>query len=144
MFESNGDGGLPKAKDLFGDLAHKPLTKADDKTLNEMKAKSDDGILIGEGGKFVRKHGPGSDGRCHFQNPRVKPGQDIAGAIKEWFWNDATPEAIGNAMKESPAAAINGAWAISESVLKGENEYMQRKPDMTYMEYLTGIEQERA
>ena len=36
-----------------------------------------------------QEQGLGADGRWHFQNPRVKPGQDIAGAIKEWIWNDA-------------------------------------------------------
>ncbi|OQR42400.1 hypothetical protein BW261_25995, partial [Klebsiella aerogenes] len=33
-----------------------------------------------------QEQGLGPDGRWHFQNPRVKPGQDIAGAIKEWIW----------------------------------------------------------
>lgn len=29
----------------------------------------------------------GSDGTWHFQNPKLPPGQDIAGAFKEWVWN---------------------------------------------------------
>ncbi len=146
LFENEGDGGLPKAKDLFGDLAHKTLTKADEKDLDEMKSKSESGMMMGSGGKFFpHEHEPGPDGRWHFQNPRVKPGQDIAGEIKEFLWNDAgkVPDAIGNAIKEAPAAAVNGAWAITEPVLKGINEYMQHKPDMTYMEFVSGIEKDR-
>ncbi len=42
--------------------------------------------------KSGEQHGLGSDGRWHFQNPRVKPGQDIAGETKEWLWNDAAQD----------------------------------------------------
>lgn len=78
-------------------------------------------------------YGQGSDGRWNFQNPQLKPGQDLAGAMKEWFWNDA---------KNLPSDTVNDAWALSEPLLKAINEWMQRKPDMTYMEYLTGFGKE--
>jgi hypothetical protein len=150
LFENEGNGGLPKAKDLFGDFAHKKLTKADEKNLDEMKSKSDTGMMMSAGGKFVQhEHKPAPDGRWHFQNPRVKPGQDIAGEIKEFLWNDAgnVPDAIGNSIgntiKEAPSAVVNGAWAITEPVLKGLNEHMQQKPDMTYLEFVSGAEEDR-
>lgn len=78
--------------------------------------------------------GLGDDGRWHFQNPRLKPGQDIAGELKEWLWND---------MPNLPRETVNGTWALTEPLLKGLNAWMQRKPDLTYMEYLTGIEKDR-
>lgn len=53
LFESDGNGGLPKAKDLFGDLAHAPLTKEKLEQIDQMKNASDQGQLIGAGGNFV-------------------------------------------------------------------------------------------
>ncbi len=38
---------------------------------------------------------------------------------------------------------VNGAWAISEPLLKGINEWMQHKPNPTYLEFVSGIEKER-
>lgn len=89
---------------------------------------------LDEGRKLNPPYGFGDDGRWHFQNPRVRPGQDIAGAMKEWLWND---------MPNLPRHAVNNSWALSEPLLKGLNEWMQRKPELTYMEYLTGIQNER-
>lgn len=54
--------------------------------------------------------------------------------MKEWLWND---------MPNLPRHAANNSWAMSEPLLKGLNEWMQRKPELTYMEYLTGIQNER-
>lgn len=53
LFESNGNGGLPKAKDLFGDLAHAPLTKEREPLLDQLKMASDQDQLLGAGGEFV-------------------------------------------------------------------------------------------
>lgn len=46
-------------------------------------------------------------------------------------------------MPNLPRDAVNGAWSVTEEVVKGLNAWMQTKPDLTYMEYLTGIEKER-
>lgn len=46
-------------------------------------------------------------------------------------------------MPNLPRHAANNSWAMSEPLLKGLNEWMQRKPELTYMEYLTGIQNER-
>ncbi|MBX9569078.1 MAG: hypothetical protein K2X77_09300 [Candidatus Obscuribacterales bacterium] len=113
LFESNGDGGLPKAKDLFGEFAHAPLTKEQEKTFLSMKESAEKGELIGDGGKFIAqvpsttspeslreqaldvhaekiRQSTSSDGKWHFQkNP-----SDVAGKSKEDLWNKfhSTPQ----------------------------------------------------
>jgi hypothetical protein len=113
----------------------------------QMEEASDKGMMLGSGGKFTdvqksQEYGFGDDGRWHYQNPRLKPGQDIAGEIKEWLRNDAAKD-IPNLPGAITSSVVNGAWALSEPLLKGINDWMQHKPDMTYMEYLTGIEKDR-
>jgi hypothetical protein len=95
-----------------------------------------------------QEQGLGADGRWHFQNPRVKPGQDIAGAIKEWIWNDAKdlPGEVAQAVSDIPGniakAAVNGFWNVTvgaaEGLNRGENSN-SLIPEGATMDYLSGI-----
>ncbi len=80
LWESDGAGGLPKAKDLFGDQAHGPLTKADEKTLDEMKEKSREGMMLGAGGKFVAESVDNKQSSVRVLSPQEssKPYKDAA------------------------------------------------------------------
>ena len=82
------------------------------------------------------EQGLGADGRWHFQNPRVKPGQDIAGAIKEWIWNDAQ-----NLPGDVAKGAINGAWNAGVGVGEAVNRNFATNtiPEGAAMDYISGI-----
>lgn len=94
-----------------------------------------------------QEQGLGADGRWHFQNPRVKPGQDIAGAIKEWIWNDAKnlPGEVAQAVSEMPGNlaknAVNGAWnaAVGVSEVVNRNFATNTIPEGAAMDYISGI-----
>jgi hypothetical protein len=81
-------------------------------------------------------YGPSSDGRWHFQNPELKPGQDIAGEIKEWIYNDAShlPEWL---LKGTVNNLINGAVGIIVDHDRQEN-MDSLIPQGTTMDYLRG------
>jgi hypothetical protein len=155
--DQNGKG-LASAKDLLGDNAH-GLSKKEKQTALLAQVEKDgyivgkpqeEPMLIADSGEKQNQnlaqsetqYGLGSDGRWQFQNPRVKPGQDIAGALKEWIWNDSAKD-ISNLPGAFTGSLINGAWAITEPLLKGINEWMQHKPDFTYLEFVSGIEKAR-
>lgn len=104
-------------------------------------ASDKDFLDLGDTGKLYLAQAPqnkpeyesGAGGRWHFENPRAH-GNDIAGKLKEWLWNDAP---------NLPRDTVNGAWTVIEPLLKSANSALDRNPDLTYMEYLTGIEQKR-
>lgn len=61
-------------------------------------------------------YGHGADGRWHFENPRAN-GNDIAGKLKEWVWND---------LPNLPRDTVNGAWPLAEQVAIKANDVSQR------------------
>lgn len=77
----------------------------------------------------------GDDGRWHFENPRAH-GNDIAGKLKEWLWNDA-PNLPGDIAKPLINAVWDGTVAASEMV--NRHFAMNHIPDGAAMEFLSGI-----
>ncbi len=78
------DSECDKLVELINDLLDLEKFNAGQMNLNLTKIKMEALMLMGRGGKFVpHEHKTGPDGRWHFQNPRVKPGQDIAGQLKD-------------------------------------------------------------
>lgn len=62
------------------------------------------------------KYERGADGKWHFENPRAH-GNDLAGKLKEWAWNDAP---------NLPRDSVNSAWSAGEPVQKVFNDSIQR------------------
>lgn len=58
----------------------------------------------------------GPDGRWHFENPRAH-GDDLAGKLKEWLWNDAP---------NLPRDTVNGAWTVGENIQIHAFDALQR------------------
>lgn len=138
--DAYGKGGLASAKDLLGEDAH-GISKKEKQTALLAQIEKD-GFIVGKpkDKQSAPEYGQGSDGRWHFQNPRVKPGQDIAGELKEWLWNDASKdisELPGNLVKGSENVAWNATVAVAEAINRqfGTN-YI---PEGATMDYLSGI-----
>jgi hypothetical protein len=101
----------------------------------------------GEPQEQPQEQGLGADGRWHFQNPRVKPGQDIAGAIKEWIWNDAKnlPNEVAQTISDTPGniakTTINTGWnaAVGFGEAVNRNFGTNTIPEGAAMDYLSGI-----
>lgn len=72
-------------------------------------------IMLAQAPQKKPEYERGADGRWHFENPRAH-GNDIAGKLKEWLWNDAP---------NVPRDTVNGAWPLVEQAVIKANDTAQ-------------------